>query len=133
MSSHSLLQTNNTLNTLNNTVDGQYLASGNHGSEVRLVGSHFQNPLFVAPIVINAICAAGFLILTIYSWVRGFSAKESRKAFIVMMSLLGGMTLSVVLPSQHTLFTCAMARIKSLEDSLHCTHHDFSPLRPTQV
>ncbi len=93
MSSHALLLTNSTLNTLNNTLSGQYVPSGNNGSEVRLVGSHFKDPLFVAPIVINAICAAGFLILTIYSWVRGWGAKESRKAFLVMMSLLGGMAL----------------------------------------
>ena len=82
--------------TLNSTINGLYSQSS-QGEKVTLIGSHFKDAIFVAPIVINALCAAVFLGLTIFSWIRGFHANESRKAFVVMMSLLGGMTLSVAL------------------------------------
>ena len=93
MASNFTALTNGTLDTLNTTVNGQY--SQSNGSEIRLIGSHFKNPLFVAPIVINAICATAFLVLLVLSWVRKLHVQESRKAFAVMMTLLGGMTLLV--------------------------------------
>ena len=82
--------------TLNSTVDGQYTQAA--GDRVALIGSHFKNPLFVAPICINAICAAVFLAFTIHECV--VRDKENRKAFVVIFSLLSGMTLYVQISSE---------------------------------
>lgn len=82
--------------TLTSPVEGQYTPTGK--GHVTLVGSHFHDPLLVAPIVINGVCAAVFIAFTVHQWVRRFESEESRKAFVAMLSLLGGMTLSVTFP-----------------------------------
>lgn len=98
-------------NTLNSTIHGLY--SQANGKKITLIGSHFKDPLFVAPIVVNAICAACFLVFTIYSWLR--REKEVRKAFLVMMTLLVGMTLSAFASSHDSARperTCTTSKMK---------------------
>lgn len=88
MSSDSLLH--GTLSNLNNTLSGTYTNSTD--DTVTLEGSHFKNPLFLAPIAINATCALAFIILTIASWLKKADIQGSRKVFAAMMTLLVGMT-----------------------------------------
>ena len=78
------------LSILNGTLNSQF--SNSTGDNVTLVGSHFKNPLFLAPIVIVAVCAAAFIVLTIASWLKKADVQGSRRAFAVMMTLLVGMT-----------------------------------------
>ena len=82
---------NGTLNVLNSTISGMY--SNASDGEVTLTGSHFHDPLNVAPIVINAICAVAFVVLTTMAWLKKGDVKGSRKAFGVVFALLIGMSL----------------------------------------
>lgn len=89
MSPNTLI--NGTLSNLNNTLSGSYTNSTN--DTVTLTGSHFKNPLFIAPIAINATCALAFIILTTASWLKKRDIQGSRKVFAAMMTLLVAMTL----------------------------------------
>jgi hypothetical protein len=82
--------TKGSLNILNGTINGQF--SNSTGDNVTLTGGHFKDPLYLAPIVIVAICAAAFIILTTASWLKRADVQGSRKAFAAMMTLLVGMT-----------------------------------------
>ena len=87
---------NGTIRNLNSSLTTLYSNSTNE--TVTLQGSHFKDPVFVAPIVINAICALAFIILTCASWFKRADVQGSRAAFAAMMTLLLGMTSSVSFP-----------------------------------
>ena len=88
MSPNTLI--NGTLSNLNNTLSGSYTNSTD--DTVTLTGSHFKNPLFIAPIAINATCAFAFIILTTASWLKKKDIQGSRRVFAAMMTLLVAMT-----------------------------------------
>ena len=88
MSSYTLI--NGTLSNLNSTLSGTYTNSTD--DTVTLTGSHFKDPLFLAPIAINATCALAFIILTTASWLKKRDIQGSRRVFAAMMTLLVAMT-----------------------------------------
>ena len=88
MSSDTLI--NGTLSNLNSTLSGTYANSTD--DTVTLTGSHFKNPLFLAPIAFNATCALAFIILTTASWLKKADIQGSRNVFAAMMTLLVAMT-----------------------------------------
>nr|AUW31169.1 hypothetical protein [Cladonia uncialis subsp. uncialis] len=92
MSPNTLI--NGTLSNLNNTLSGTYTNSTD--DTVTLTGSHFKNPLFLAPIAINATCALAFIILTTASWLKKRDIQGSRRVFAAMITLLVAMTSSFI-------------------------------------
>ena len=74
---------------------GQFVQNGNN--QVQLVGSHFENPVYVVPIAIACTGTLAFIVLIFFSWLKKKDVKGSRKAFAALLALLHGMFLLVAL------------------------------------
>ena len=74
---------------------GQFVQNGKN--QVQLVGSHFENPVYVVPIAIACIGTLAFIVLIFFSWLKKKDVKGSRKAFAALLALLHGMFLLVAL------------------------------------
>ena len=91
MSSGSAGQTSD----LSSQFAGQFVQ--NAKNQVQLVGSHFENPIYVVPIAISCIGTVAFIALIFASWLKKKDVKGSRKAFAALLALLHGMFLLVAL------------------------------------
>jgi hypothetical protein len=61
------------------------------GNSTQLTGSHFKDPVLVAAIVVNGICALFFALLCVATWMMKDKAKKGRRVFAVIYGLLGTM------------------------------------------
>jgi hypothetical protein len=65
------------------------------GNDGQPIGSHFKDPILVAAIVVNGICAISFGALVVATWQIKGKKEKGRRLFGVLSGIITGMFLLV--------------------------------------